>query len=625
MVPRRLVVCVILALALAMRVQAFDAQAVAKTLDDAAKLRESDKTKSRQMLDSVQRELAANPDPLLVARAQLLECQWADTPPVAYRAVATGLAAADRAGSVSMRAQLTACHAYAMWYDSKQQEAEREFNAAVELAHRANDPVVEADATYNLGELQYERGAMADALANLQRAYRIDERLGRQKQRLDCLTGIANVYADTKVAQFDRAIEYYRQLEGEYEKFGLRSDVADTLFNLGSTYAQKNDHKQAEIYYRRSLAAFAELKRPDDVAFTQRALGLSLVKDGRAREALPLLDAAVTFYEKAGSAANVAASKQYRGMAYRRVGRLREALQELGAARQYYAAQQNTRYLEKNVEETALTYAQLGDWKNAYETVKQHADLQQQLAASRRDELSSRLRVEFDSEKKEQENRALARENSLRSAALREAQQRQTLQRVVIVLTALLAIALALLFWRQLANTRRVRAMAMTDELTRLPNRRHILATLDAAFLAARRASKPITVIAFDIDRFKRINDTWGHAAGDTVLQTVARTCRLALRPHDQLGRTGGEEFLIVLHDATYAQAGEIAERLRAAVEQLDFSSIEPNLRVTISLGVWVTTKYDAKTAIAAADSLLYRAKESGRNRVEMEVAPVTS
>src|SRR6185369_9794974 len=100
----------------------------------------------------------------------------------------------------------------------------------------------------------------------------------------------------------------------------------------------------------------------------------------------------------------------------------------------------------------------------------------------RRDELSSRLRVEFDAEKKDQENRALARENALRTTALQEARRRQDLQRIVIVLTALLAVALALLFWRQVVNTRRMRAMALTDELTRLPNRRHILAVADLAF-----------------------------------------------------------------------------------------------------------------------------------------------
>src|SRR5439155_23421156 len=217
-----------------------------------------------------------------------------------------------------------------------------------------------------------------------------------------------------------------------------------------------------------------------------------------------------------------------------------------------------------------------------------HGALQDQLAEKRRDELSSRLRVEFDTAKKEQENRALVRENTLRSAALAAADRERRWQRAAIVLTGLLAGALAVLFWRQVVNTTRMRAMAMTDELTRLPNRRNILAVAENAFWDSERWHRPLSVIAFDIDHFKRINDAWGHAAGDEVLKNVARTCRMALRPSDHVGRTGGEEFLIVLRDTTASQAAEVAERLRDAVERLDVSAIESGLRlrVTISLGV---------------------------------------
>jgi diguanylate cyclase (GGDEF)-like protein len=229
--------------------------------------------------------------------------------------------------------------------------------------------------------------------------------------------------------------------------------------------------------------------------------------------------------------------------------------------------------------------------------------------------------VAFDTEKKDQENRALARENSLRATALREAERNRKLQIAVSALIALLAATMAILFWRQVVNTRRMRSMAMTDELTRLPNRRHILAATEIAFDAAKREARSAAVIVLDIDHFKRINDAFGHAAGDTVLQSVAHTCRVALRPADLIGRIGGEEFLVVLPSATEQQAREVAERLRLAVERIDLTSIAPALHVTISLGVRIATDYNSSAAIAAADSMLYRAKESGRNRVEMAAA----
>jgi diguanylate cyclase (GGDEF)-like protein len=617
MISRPLAVCALVYSIVVVHPGAADSGRIRTLLDEAERIRTSDKPKARQLLDEVEHDQATQADLALVARVQLLECKWADAPPAAYRAVTIGLAAAERAGSIALRAKLLGCRAGALLVEGKVADAEREYGGVAALANQVGDRALEAEVVGNIGYLQYTRGAMADALANLQKAYRLSAHLGDEKGRLDALSNIANVYADAHVAQYDRAIEYYRQLLGEYEKHGQPSDVADTTFNIGSTFEAKGDLAVAELHYRRALGAFQKLGRPADVAYTKRSLGSALMKQGRAAEALPLLDASVAFYDGKDEA-NAAHSRQIRGMVYRRLGRLPEALSDLDAARQFFEREKNVRFLEKNAEEVALVYSQLGDWRKAYDASVRRAGLGQTLAETRRDELSSRLRVAFDSEKKDQENRALARENTLRATALREAERSRKLQIAVSALIALLAAAMAILFWRQVVNTRRMRAMAMTDELTRLPNRRHILAAADIAFDAAKRERREAAVIVLDIDRFKAINDTWGHAAGDAVLQRVARACRVELRADDQIGRIGGEEFLVVLHAASGQQAREIAERLRLAVERLDLTSIASDLRVTISLGVRVAGDYDASAAIAAADSMLYRAKESGRNRVEV-------
>lgn len=509
---------------------------------------------------------------LVTILAQLLDCTQAKTP--AARLQCSG-AAYESAGRMA--------------------DAERDYLAAARSAAAAHDEGTAAQALSSAGYLQYLRGAMADALANSQDAYRKSGLAGDEKARLDSLALMAHIYADSKVAQYDKAIEYYRQLLPAYETLGERAEVGDTLFNLGQTYETKGELAAAEDYQRRALALFRELQRPDDVALTQRALGSCLMKQGRAAAALPLLNDALAFFEAKRDPASIAFVRQFRGMAERRLGRNAEALRDLEAARGYYQSEKNIRFLERNWAETALVHAAAGDWRRAYDANARYAALQEQLASARRDELSSRLRIEFDTAKKEHENRALARERTWQLAA--------------IALTALLAAALAVLFWRQVAHTRRMRAMAMTDDLTRLPNRRHILARAEDAFREGN-----VVVIAVDIDYFKRINDTFGHAAGDLVLQTVARTCRLTLRPSDDIGRTGGEEFLIVLRDTTGAQAADVAERLRTAVENLEIPSID---RVTISLGVAPRANHASlDVLVREADELLYHAKTTGRNRV---------
>ncbi|MBI2308782.1 MAG: diguanylate cyclase [Rhodocyclales bacterium] len=166
-----------------------------------------------------------------------------------------------------------------------------------------------------------------------------------------------------------------------------------------------------------------------------------------------------------------------------------------------------------------------------------------------------------------------------------------------------------------------LRRLSTTDGLTGLYNRRHLENTLRNELDRARRTRQPLAIVMFDVDHFKRFNDTYGHDQGDRVLQAVADTMRANLREPDVPCRYGGEEFLLILPATAQATAVDMAEQLRAAVEAMAVD----DLRVTISLGVASTPEIDTTipdTLIAAADAALYRAKEGGRNRVS--VAGVT-
>ncbi|GAB6197611.1 hypothetical protein PAGU2595_029540 [Lysobacter xanthus] len=119
-----------------------------------------------------------------------------------------------------------------------------------------------------------------------------------------------------------------------------------------------------------------------------------------------------------------------------------------------------------------------------------------------------------------------------------------------------------------------------------------------------------------DIDGFKAINDAHGHLVGDQVIARVAEACQQALRQADEIARTGGEEFVVLLPDSAVDEARQVAERLRAGVEALDFNDVAAGLRVTISLGVTSLIARDAglPELLARADEALYQAKAAGRN-----------
>jgi diguanylate cyclase (GGDEF)-like protein len=156
--------------------------------------------------------------------------------------------------------------------------------------------------------------------------------------------------------------------------------------------------------------------------------------------------------------------------------------------------------------------------------------------------------------------------------------------------------------------------LAVTDPLTGLANRRGGEQNIASEISRAKRQQSPLSCILLDIDRFKAVNDTFGHQAGDHLLRETSALLRRALRAYDILVRWGGEEFLIVLPGVDFEQARRLAERVREEVHMLETNGLG---RITVSAGVsTLDTDYDFEAMLSHADRQLYRAKASGRNRV---------
>jgi diguanylate cyclase (GGDEF)-like protein len=164
--------------------------------------------------------------------------------------------------------------------------------------------------------------------------------------------------------------------------------------------------------------------------------------------------------------------------------------------------------------------------------------------------------------------------------------------------------------------------LAMIDSLTQVDNRRLLNQLLQEEVNRAERYNLPFSILLFDLDWFKRINDSLGHNTGDKVLQEVAQELRQNIRTTDPFGRWGGDEFLCLAINSDGEQAIELAERLRDLLQRHHFDSVE---KITASFGVTTYLKGDTpETLIRRADLGLYKAKADGRNRVEAVLAGVT-
>jgi diguanylate cyclase (GGDEF)-like protein len=160
---------------------------------------------------------------------------------------------------------------------------------------------------------------------------------------------------------------------------------------------------------------------------------------------------------------------------------------------------------------------------------------------------------------------------------------------------------------------------AHTDPLTKIYNRRYFLEAMDAEFKRAKALHTDFSVLYFDLDHFKKVNDTHGHDAGDYVLKEFANLIRAGyLRPKDVFARFGGEEFVVLLGNTSAQKAAELGEKIRAAVETHAFVYDGKRIPVTSSMGV-AELRADiesAQTLLKMADKALYTAKTTGRNRV---------
>lgn len=166
-----------------------------------------------------------------------------------------------------------------------------------------------------------------------------------------------------------------------------------------------------------------------------------------------------------------------------------------------------------------------------------------------------------------------------------------------------------------------IRWLSVTDGLTGLHNRRHFFEEAEKEVERAERYRRPVTAIMLDVDFFKRVNDTHGHAAGDEVLRKIASCCRSEVRELDILGRYGGEEFAILLTESDIERACQVAERLRIRIEAFPFVAKDVSLKLTASLGVAERRIGESvESVLDRADQALYLAKQRGRNLVVRNV-----
>lgn len=335
------------------------------------------------------------------------------------------------------------------------------------------------------------------------------------------------------------------------------------LSNLALVYERQGRTEEAERLHRQSLEHFRSGKYPAGETEALLGLGRLYLRLGRLEEARSLLHQALALAERTGQTPKQFEARQDLSEVYKRQGALALALEHLEAAHR----------LERQV------YNENSDRK------LKNLQISFQIEQVRRE-------AELERRKNAELAQAYAELKELHEA-LRQADQQKNL------------------LLQQLER------LSLEDALTGLYNRRYLDGRLAEEFIRARRYQHPLSVAIADLDNFKQINDKLSHAVGDEALRTVARLLRQCCRETDLVARYGGEEFALVLLEASEEQARSICEKIRSAIAEYPWSTVHPELKVTVSIGLCSDLGLEShQHMLAEADRNLYRAKHLGKNRV---------
>jgi diguanylate cyclase (GGDEF)-like protein len=588
-------------------------------IDRAAVAVRTDPEASRRDAEKALALLATQPDPDLEVRAHLLLCDHLSERDraAAENQVALARALLSRVTRRGLEAGVLTCQGTILETAGDNAQAREYYEQAVRIATDTGDSEMLAQALFSRGYLLGLQGQYSAGLIDLKRAQATFEQLDLPHHALTALNGIAIMY--NRMGDYAQAIDMYTRALKAQRDAGMRREQGVTLHNIGRSNEILQQWDAAQKAFEECYAISRELNYTRGEAYALRGMAAVANGKGNPQAALTTLERAAALQRQTPDARLNAQILLARGVALHQLNRLSASAAALQNAVNIFLHADSRNELRATYAELASVQAEMGNWHEAYNNQRLAQDVAERLFRNQIDQRFATLRVEFDTAAKEKENALLLRENATNQKALAQGQKARRLQAAVIVLTVILAVLLATLAVHQWRTTRRMHALAMTDELTGVPNRRAVLAQLEPLL---GRSGGACAMLIIDIDHFKSINDQHGHPEGDEALKLVATRLRGEVHEPAFIGRLGGEEFVVVLPGVGAEEAHRVAEGFREQVTTLDTRRWLESKRITVSIGLTVARASGdtSSTMLQRADAALYEAKRAGRNCVRMNL-----
>jgi diguanylate cyclase (GGDEF)-like protein len=464
-------------------------------------------------------------------------------------------------------------------------------------------------------ETNYER-----ALESMTEAYAIAQKVNDDDLTWEVLNGLAILYADIK--DEEKSLEIGQLALETARRLNIKSLVIVSLHNIAYTQLELEQYDAALQSFDIMLDESKSSSEGADMYNSYKGFALVAVEMEQYERANKYIKTAEEYLSHVEQLRAQVDFYFIKADIVSKLDRPKRALDILSIAErkipEVYRGNDNRLGL------TLLFYksrfaAELGRYKQGYDLLKQFADGGRELRGEQNKIAIRKLRVSFDVERNEARNDLLKKDNEIKALQLKQATSEQQIQFFFLVVLGLLSMGLIFVMYRQLHSRRQLKTIAETDSLTELFNRRYAFATGEQLVKEGNEGDIPLSVIMFDLDHFKTVNDTYGHPAGDLVLKTIGEISKGCLRGSDVLARIGGEEFIAILPGVKLEMAEFIAGRLKDKLETFQQCHEQNKFFVTASFGVAQNkSKDDFEQLIHRADKALYQAKDSGRNCVAL-------
>ena len=508
--------------------------------------------------------------------------------------------------------------------------AAKDYESGLELAKSLHDNVLIATGLVNLGAIYYLTDRYENSLIVLNDAYNIakqtdDEEL---KGSVNSELGILYAYLDRN----KQAMVYYQQSYQHYKNANKTILSLNSLVNIGMNHLSEKEYEKAIEAYKTIIDESDGLTLNQIMYSTYSGLSwANLKKDDPNPEAS--YQYLLMSKQYMGSIEQYDIELQYyldEAFVLFELERFDEALDSIARVESILAAQMPLGHLKMQYRISIInlkskTHFKLGHYQQAYELQELRLSLTQALRDKKYTQSVAEVRLTLEVKEADLQKKILKNKQTLQEISLLEAEKKQEQQKLYLFYIAVVALVLAWLLVKLIQGQRRLHKVSSIDVLTGIANRRELMRKGRKLLYQAKVKKTDFSVIMIDIDYFKKVNDQFGHSVGDLVLKKVVELGEEFMRKTDVFGRFGGEEFVAFLPNTSTSQAKMIAERFRISVEEYSWKTChesQASFTISISIGVANSIDFsgeessDLATLINKADSLLYQAKEQGRNKV---------